>query len=274
MILPTMTYEEIARAIEKDMPKAMEAIRIAIPQFSKLAKKCKRFPYIKTTTWEHPDSRNKYVIALRIDRKAEWDKPSPMIFCKYNTTYGEHIIMPSFSTYDASILYNIFIPHFFDRYAERGLEECEEITQQNIILSYLFRNNQSMHMGADLVSEKEKDDPNFRNETLMVLDGLCMCKIPNGVDNLIIFKTFIPHEMLYDNQNQSVYKEYLNFLYIRALQDNTKYKRAIDEFYYNAIAEYNKIVTDQSLPEDEKWKKAVKYYEDTVNYMIEHFIYT
>lgn len=275
MILSTMTYEEIYREILKDSPDLFVAIEKRLPEFRKNAKRATG-AYGKIYSWKHPKSQNIYTYFFHIKRHSDWDKtPRLITFTEYDAPVGKMTITVMRDP-NGNIRIGIFKPHFFTRYKERNLAQFDEFneTESDIKISFLIRTSTTMPLGEKLASlrEQEKDEPDFINDALLTPEGLMQCKIYKKNPNIVLFKTFLTVQDLYEKQYEEVLQNTIHVFYLRAINDSPRFKKSIDALYLSGIDELNRLLFDPTLPENEKQQIRMKRYGEIINEFYKYII--
>lgn len=269
MILSTMSYEEVYNEILKDSPDLFATIAKQLPDYQKHAKRAKG-AYGRIYSWKHPKSQNIYTYFFHIKRHSDWDKtPRLITYTEYNTELGKRTITIMRDP-DGNIRVGIFKPHFFERYDERNLAKYEEFsaeTERDIKIAFLMRTSTTMPLGDKLASikEQEKEEPDFINDALLTLEGLMQCKIYKKNPNIVLFKTFLSVQDLYQGQYEEVLKNAIHVFFLRATNDSARYQKSINETYLNGIKELNEISLNQEISPEEKQKTYLKKYGEVID---------
>lgn len=276
MFTSTMTYDEIYREIKNDSPELFATIEKKLPEFRKYAKRASG-AYGRIYAWKHPQSQNNYTYFFHIKRHSDWDKtPRLIIYTEYNNQVGKMTITVMRDP-NGNIRIGIFKPHFFTRYNERNLSQYEEFnadTKRDIKISFLLRTSTTLSLGDKLASirEQEKDEPDFINDALLTPEGLLQCKIYKKNPNIVLFKTFLSIQDLYEKQYEEVLQNAIHVFYLRALNDSPRFKKSIDALYLSGIDELNRLLLDPALPEDEKQDIRMKRFGEIIDDFYKYII--
>ena len=280
MLISSMTYEEIYRAIRRDFQDVLDhyrqIVKIAVGKKAlKVAKS--RYPFRKVDAWEHPESHNIYYYLTIIKKRSLWDKPEVTVFCEVERNDGKEIIVPAvgknINTFRDALIISVFQPHFLKRYAERFI--ADENFKDDRVMYLLIRNAYALSLGEKLASNKELQtiDPELSNDSLLNFDGLCLGKRSKENNNIIIYKTFVPINQLYPKQYEVVMHEYLQIYYTAACRDYPQCVARINQICDEGIKKIRNILSDEnSLTPEEKFKAYVEEYEQTCRKLCEYII--
>lgn len=77
-----------------------------------------------------------------------------------------------------------------------------------------------MSLGDKMASLKEieKEEPDFVNDALLTPEGLIQCKIYKKNPNIVLFKTYLSIQDLYQKQYEEVLQNAIHIFYLRASQ--------------------------------------------------------
>lgn len=274
-----MTYEQIYREISHDFRDVVDYYeRIVKPKVCKRAKKSK-FPYPirKFDFYTHPKSRNNYIYFSIVKKHSLWDSPECTVFCDYEGKYGKEIITVAIwknpiSLHDA-IVVNVFQAHFFKRYFERFIKQDE--AEIDKIAIFLARNAYAIQISSDVVSLKErlKDEFGYMDTALLNLDGLCLGKVSIENRNIIIYKTFLPFDELYAEQNEKVLPEYIKMLVDIGCQDYPQCRETIYAIYNESAKKQRDILLgDNLMNREERLRAYLNEYSTTCHKLCEYII--
>ncbi len=268
MILNTMTYEEIYREISDDFRDVVDYHKIALePKIKKIALKSKKYPYYRIDDYTHPRSRNKYHFLSIVKKHSLWDRPEMTLYCDYESKYGKEIITAAIGndirTFRPAIMISVFQSHFIKRYSERFLKDSSSGPFRIEIL--LARNTGSFPIDRNAVSPKElaKEDPDYYDEALLNLDGLCLCKRNKKNPNIILYKTFIAGENIFLSQFEKVIPYYIQLLAHQAAIDYPQCEKTIDKIYREGVQRCREVFTGgNDLSQEEQIQTFLKEYKD------------
>lgn len=266
MILNTMTYEQIHREISKDFHDVLEHYkRNLAPKVSKLALKSPFYPFRRFEFYTHPKSKNLYTYFCIVNKHSLWKNPEVIVICEYEGNFGKEIITVSVGNDHMTgrqILYtSVFQAHFFKRYYERFIKD--ERSEYDKIAIFLARNAGALSLGKEAVSENEQEDPGYDNVALLNLDGLCLGKRSRDNRGIIIYKTFIPLNELYQVQYEKVLPQYMQMVFHRACTDNPNCVKMLEAIAADGVAKCNDIIHgNNSLTDAEKIRAYFQQYQD------------
>ena len=270
-----MTYEEMYREICNDSRDLYNAIVDKLSDFRKYAKRAQHHPYGRIYSWKRPISHNQYTYFFLIRRHSEWDKtPRQITYTEIETNDGK-ITIAVVREPNGNIRISIFRPHFFERYYERNLSKLQEIDNfHDIKIMFLLRTSSTISMGGKLASlrEQEKDEPDLINDALLTTEGLIETKIVKKNPNIVLFRTYLSIQDLFEEQYKEVTMQALNVFYLRATNDSPRYQKSIDKVYLDGIAELNRLWLDPSLPFEEKQQLRMKKYGEVIDELHRYII--
>ena len=278
MLLSTMSYEEIYRKILKDFRDVKEYYDVAIKaKVCKSAQKSRIYPWRHFDFYTHPRSQNKYTYLTIIKKHAWWNNPEVTVFCEYEGERGKEIITMApkkdIMTSKYKLVISVFQAHFFKRYYERFIKD-EQAEQYKIAL-FLSRNAGALQLGNKIVSENEqiKEDSECHNSGMLNLDGLCLGKISKDNPNIIIYKTFIPLDRLYQKQLERVMHEYLRMIALRGGDDNPHCRKIIEDTYNDAAIKFHDILLgNNQMTDKERVQTYLEEYNKTCDILRKYII--
>lgn len=191
MIIPTMSYAEIISEIKQDIPYIFELSEKKDQKVKRLVQKSAIFPF-RLHSFVSSRNHNRWLLTWEAHtRKNHGDNILFSMACIFNNANGRFVVMPYFQD-GHSLSFIIFLPHFFQRFAERM---HLSLTGEDLIRRYLQYNiNFSIKTKEVLVSHTKK--------AIEV-----QCTSAEGValgyqllDGSFFFKTFISYEMAKGNQ--------------------------------------------------------------------------
>ena len=277
MLLSTMTYEEIYQGIIDDSYDLFIAITKKLSDFQKLAKRARHYPYGRVYSWKHPKSQNNYIYFFEVKRHSDWDKtPRLLTITEIEEKEGKKTIEIARDP-DGTIRLSIFINHFFQRYYERYLSKYTEFTPKlahDLLFAFLIRTSTTMPLGSQLASlkEKEKKDPDFEDEAILTPEGLLQCKRYKKNPNIVLFKTYLSIQDLFEKQYEEVTMNLIHVVYLRACEDSPRYQKGIDKIYLDGIADINKLWNDPTIPFNEKQEKRMARYGEVLDELYKYII--
>ncbi len=273
-----MAYEQIYREISHDFRDVVDYYhRILKPNVCKKAQKSKSYPYLTNDFYRHPKSKNQYGYLSIVKKHSLWEKPETVMFCEYEGQFGKEIITIAIwkdhITFRPTIIISVFQAHFFKRYYERFIkDDCVEV---NKIKIFLARNAYALPVGSEAVSANEllEDEPGYINTAMLNIDGLCIGKVSNENRNIVIYKTFVPFDMLFQKQFEKVLPQYVQMLAKQAGEDYPQCQENIDRLYNNAVDKFRRILLgDSPLSNKERIQTYLQEYQKTCNELREYII--
>lgn len=277
MLIASMTYEEMYRAIKSDFRDLTDAILKDQMNFHLLAKRAKKYPYGRVYEWKHPKSHNTYTYFFQVKRHSEWNKePRLVIFTEFDDENSKTTI-PIVNDPNGNIRISIFRPHFFQRYYERNLTTIKgdiPKTERKIKLAFLSRTSTVVFMGKEVVTknELEKENSDFESDAILTTEGLIFIKRLKANPNIIIYKTYVAPEDLYAEQYKHVTSQAIHLFYQCAVKDSPRYQKSIDEIYINGINELNALWINPDLPFDEKQLLRMNKYQEVIDKLYDYII--
>lgn len=186
MIIPTMTYAEIISEIKQDLPYIFDLSDKKDQKIKRLVQKSVLFP-LRIHSFVNSQNHNRWLLTWEAHtRKNYGDNILFTMACIFNNANGRLVVMPYFQD-GHSLSFIIFLPHFFQRFAERM---NLSLTGEDLIKRYLQYNiNFSIKTKEEFISENKK-----------VIE--VQCTSAEGIalgyqlaDSSFFFKTFITYEM-------------------------------------------------------------------------------
>lgn len=258
-----MTYEEIYREIKYDYPGLHDAIAKDALDFIQKAKRTRKFPFGKMYCWTHPKSKNEYSYFFEVKRHSDWDKnPRLVIYTEYEGSDGKATIIVA-EQLTKKIGISICSPHFFQRYYERNVSRIiTKETEDDAKLAFLIRTTTGIPLGTQVLSRKEieKEEADFVKDSLLTTEGLIMCYRWKANRNIVLFKTYVSLNDLFDDQSEKVSRYLLGVVHDRAISDSPRYKKSIDDIYENGISEVNSLFLNNTFSAEEKQDMCAKRY--------------
>ena len=225
----------------------------------------------------HPTSKNKYGFFSIVKKHSLWKTPEVTIFCEYEGEFGKEIITMAIwkdrMTFRNTLLINVFQAHFFKRYFERFIKD--DRAEVDKIAIFLARNANSLQISSDAVSVNEllKDEPGFIDTAQLNIDGLCLGKKSIENRNIIIYKSFVPFEMMYQIQFEKVVPQYIQMLAAQACEDYPKCTETIGNLYNDSIGKFREILLgDNSLTKEERIRAYMQEYQKTCTELFKYII--
>ena len=275
MLIASMTYEESYREIKYDVPDLYDAIAKNALNFRHKAKRAKKFPLGEMYFWKHPRSRNEYTYFFEVKRHSDWDKnPRLVVYTEFDDEGGKTTIAVA-KQVTGKIGISIFRPHFFKRYYERNLHRLiTPESEHDVKLAFLIRTSSAIPLGKQVVSPKEleKDDPDFVKDSLLTPEGLIMCYRWRANSNIVLFKTYLSIQDLFEEQYAKVTMNLIHVVYLRAISDSPRYQKSIEKIYLDGIDELNRLWLNNDIPFDEKQELRTQKYGEVLDELYKYII--
>lgn len=126
MILPTMTLDEIFKAVQADLIFVMRKLNESVQLFGKASLKINKYPFKKKYEWKNYKSNITYTIYLQCFKRSQWDNPRVSIVTSYMHDGGLTTLQID-PTYDVSVY--MFTTHFWSRFQERCLNNTSSLEE-------------------------------------------------------------------------------------------------------------------------------------------------
>ena len=197
MIVDTMSYEEIVNSYKKDIPEVLRKCCAIIKENHSLYKRTiltrtrAGAVFFRPVDFQSSSGNNYSMQAFSYD-KASFKKSGLRFysFMSFVNKTGINVVIDSMSNLISKGYYAMFIPHFFERYRERFLNN-ESLGMRDTIYTY-FKSNQG---GSFMPVPSNKYKNSFY---CAVHDGVALGTLIN--EEIILVKTFITYEMLKGDQ--------------------------------------------------------------------------
>ena len=270
MAFAFMTYEEIYRAIEKDMPDVFAHYHKVIK--SKVDRRLKtaiRFPQRISINWTHPKSRNTCSYFIQSNRRSQWDNPFMSVCYEHEVKKGRELLIVVPTTYKKGLLLNVFTSHFYEQYGKRFLNGKTDI--RSIVAQYLIRNTAAAALGPECVSLKEQQEavPGFTKESMLTLDGIGL-GLRSFDGNIVVYRTFVSFDQLFEKQYEKVWPNYLYFVCLLVQADSPRHIAHINEIYETWASKMHQLADDTTMSEDDKRTLIYDEFKETYQKLIQH----
>ena len=191
------------------------------------------------------------------------------VCCEYEGKDEKELLIVIPNTYKKELLLHVFRSHFYKRYGERFLKG--EADYQQSVATYLLRNTNAASLGSECTSIKEQleDVPGFKKDSMLTLDGLGL-GWRNNEGNIVIYRTFICFDQLFEKQYQKVWPIYLYFIAKLAIDDSPKNRAQINGIYEEGAAKIHELAGDKGLTEIDKSQLIFKEYEQTYQKLVRY----
>ena len=227
MITQTMTPVEMFNNIVSDIKGLRYWIDKNKPKAVKKFSKQIKFPMIDIVEYEHQKSKNNYLLLYYKQKGNPLVKEKALLVycCGLDKYYID--LCPFYDVYDINITSPIaffYSSHFFNRYRERVLRN------ENLAMSEVIGNYFSRLTNINLLDINDKIIKNYKEKygelsfAVLTNEGLCLGErgihgsehpcvknIVTKVD-VNIFKTFIPKNMLTNEQEEALMEEELKYI--------------------------------------------------------------
>lgn len=198
MIVDSMTYEEVVAEFKKEWRNYFPSILNRYIEDNKyrrymLKAKDNELVFFKPIELTSPRG-NKYILQINSKGRSDYKKYGLLytVYMYYHRPEGIYVAMlgsiGSWTTKDD--FYNIYTPHFFDRYRERELKDIHKPKLQTII-DFFTHNATGQYINVD--NDKYKNSIFYTVPT-----GVMLGSIYN--DYIFELRTYITFDMLRDEQ--------------------------------------------------------------------------
>ena len=227
MLVPTMTPEEIYRAIYSDAKWLQDRIFRLFPEIEKQIKRSKQFPLLTARIINSPKTKIEYNLAFFAYQKSDWDKRHFIIYTTYTHEGGKTLVYVD----NKKFAIRIYTPHFMQRYKERHADYVNEnshIAKYGIEVFFILRNwevvemtriktiiQETMETDPDLArtleyrmtKSKFEQDPNYERYSVACMHGMCLCERSKDKNiDISIYNTFVATKQLIEEQ-------FIDFIY-------------------------------------------------------------
>lgn len=196
MIVDSMSIQEITKAVLSEKEYVTRCSLRFKQQFKSYVLKSNNFPYTKTFKCKTPQNKTELFISIRAEKRGEYSNPTRSIYALYRRREG---------IYAAQVEGNwesitIFTPHFFSRYRERMMKD-ETISLESAVHLFFGRFFGYCDMWLD-ENQKQVFEKIESPEERVNLVGAYHEGLIFGFNegNVCMAKTFVPLNMLYDDQ--------------------------------------------------------------------------
>lgn len=186
MITTTMNYDEIKEEVRKDIPLVLDLSDKRNQKVRRAVLKSQLFP-VRLYTFVTSPNKNRWLLTWEAySRKNIGDNILFAMVCLINTNRGRIAVMPSVQDL-LNPRYFIFLPHFFQRFAERtGIE----LTGEDLMRRFFQYNaNFSIETRQRVINEKQYAIEATGTSEEGVALGYQLA------DGSFFFKTFITYNM-------------------------------------------------------------------------------
>lgn len=270
MFISTMKYEEIYQTISKEMSDVFAHYqKVEKSKVDRALKKATLFPKRITIDWKHPQTHNIYTYYIQSNRRGQWNNPYMSVFCEYDGKKGKELLVVVPHQYKKELFLNIFTQHFYEQYAARFLKE--DNNYYSAVATYLMRNTKAASMGKELVSlnEQQTEVSGYTKESMLTIDGLGLgLRSNNG--NIVVYRTFVSFDLLFDNQYQKIWPIYLYFVCNLAIEASPKEGVLINSIYEEGAAKMHQLSENINLSDAEKCKLIYQEYKQTYLMLVKY----
>ena len=186
MIVSGMTYDEIITEVNKDVADVFELSCKKDARIKRIIQKSQLFP-VRLYSFVTSSNKNRWLLTWEAySRKHVGDNILFSMICIINNKNGRIAIMPSFQNLQRPLFF-IFLPHFFQRFAERM--QIDATGEELIRRFFQFNVNFSIDTKRQMVSDTQYTI----ESTATSPDGISLGY--QLADGNFFFKTFITYDM-------------------------------------------------------------------------------
>lgn len=186
MIVIGMTYDEIITEVNKDVADVFELSCKKDAKIKRIIQKSQFFP-VRLYSFVTSSNKNRWLLTWEAySRKHVGDNILFSMICIINNKNGRIAIMPSFQNLQRPLFF-IFLPHFFQRFAERM--QIDATGEELIRRFFQFNVNFSIDTKRQMVSDTQYTI----ESTATSPDGISLGY--QLADGNFFFKTFITYDM-------------------------------------------------------------------------------
>lgn len=186
MIVIGMTYDEIITEVNKDVADVFELSCKKDAKIKRIIQKSQLFP-VRLYSFVTSSNKNRWLLTWEAySRKHVGDNILFSMICIINNKNGRIAIMPSFQNLQRPLFF-IFLPHFFQRFAERM--QIDATGEELIRRFFQFNVNFSIDTKRQMVSDTQYTI----ESTATSPDGISLGY--QLADGNFFFKTFITYDM-------------------------------------------------------------------------------
>lgn len=186
MIVPSMTHAEVYRELEKDRANVERWFDHRDAEFRRKVLKATRFPVTCNLEYTSP-RRVQYLFSI-LAKNRKYIDISVMTLALRRELHGYSVYMTRIGEW-STVRKSVYLPHFFDRYAERV-----HVSKTGIDLIYHFFNrltSSPLMEGQRLAAKSVRY--NGRDHRFMAMqDGVMLGDVEHGI---FIVRTFITYDM-------------------------------------------------------------------------------
>ena len=192
MIVSGMTYDEIITEVNKDVADVFELSCKKDVKIKRIVQKSQTFPVRLYSFVTSSPNKNRWLLTWEAhSRKHVGDDCLFAMVCLIQTGHGRIAVMPSFQE-DGDLLFFVFLPHFFQRFASRmGLDMHGED-----LIRRFFQYN--VNFSIDTRRKSISDTKYAIEATSTSTEGVALGYQLQTGD--FFFKTFITYEMAKGDQ--------------------------------------------------------------------------
>ena len=194
-----MSYEEIADQYMDDFPNLLSKGKTFQVKFGSLVKRSRKYPVTAQYEYTSHIGKNRYLFCYTAYKRSDWENPYCNAICIFEGKGGKYAMTTT--NFQKTVI--IFTPHFFSRYRERILHG-EEIYGETLMKRYFSRNTRFILKEINenfAKAYKRYEDDESQTYAAKVFEGNIFLKMYS--DKVIICRTILSDEMLYDNQTEA-----------------------------------------------------------------------
>ena len=226
MLLPTMTLDEIYKAVYADESFIMRKLYESAKDFGRRALKCTQYPYKHKYVCKSYKSNIEYTMYFRCFKRRQWDNPLYCVVTSYSHEDGTTALAIGLE----NKILSVFTSHFWSRFRERYLEDMSRPIQESIDFFFINSNSQGVVDGV-MRQNTDRYVPNENVQYYAVANclGVCFCEKECDNDNVEIYNTYLPLRMLADEQHKKVIPMYVAAYFKDYVTQNPNEKAKIDK---------------------------------------------
>ena len=250
MLLPTMTLDELYRAVQNDRQFIDRKLDESVKACGRVALKSQIFPLSRKYTYTHPKSKIEYSYYIQCYKRSSWRNPKCVTMASYS--HSEGITTFNIGLGDNTMI--VITSHFWQRFHERYIKNDAYTIQDTI--DFFARNMGVVNLVNGVV---RSDERYFIDDDTTFIAGVCplgvlYCEQYKSNPNIIVLNTYLSLEMLRKQQNNKIAMQYLA-AYVddykdRRLADAASLENESTELDARAMMEHWSM--DQWITESEK----------------------
>lgn len=260
MLLPTMTLDEMFKAVQADLIFVMQKLSDSVLQFGKASLRTNKFPFKRKFEWKNHKSNITYTIYLQCFKRSQWDNPRVCIVTSYMHEGGLTTLQID-PTHDVSVY--MYTTHFWSRFRERCLRDTSLSMQETLDFFFfnmgLFIESHEV-MKIDYKRYHIDEDTDFL--AIVTSLGIFYCERLKENKHFTIVNTYLTYDMLRLEQNRNICTEYLTVYFEDYVIQHPNSRAQIDKLIegFCTIADNEGWTTDKFIQESEKLMDKYPHY--------------